>query len=150
MKYNVQQHKANQDIANTINKLNAANGIDSRISARDVAAVAAAYGITPSASATPTAKENTESAKKTYSLQPIGSEILNKAKESAKEAKKESKEDDKKKWYQGYFKKGDALENGITLGNVAKAYLGSLSDIAVNLPAGVIGWGESAIDFGAT
>ena len=72
MKYNTLQHKANQDIANTINKLNAANGIDSRISARDVAAVAAAYAITPTASATPTSKENTESAKKIYSLQPIG------------------------------------------------------------------------------
>ena len=72
MKYNTLQHKLNQDIANTINKLNAANGIDSRISARDVAAVAAAYAITPTAGATPTSKEKTESAKKTYSLQPIG------------------------------------------------------------------------------
>ena len=51
------QYRINQETANTINKLNAANGIDSRISGSDVAAAAAAYGITMPVVSTSTSKD---------------------------------------------------------------------------------------------
>ncbi len=58
--------------------------------------------------------------------------------------------DDSEKWYDGFLQLGDALKDGYQFGDVTKTLLGTDRDILVNIPAGVVGWGENIVDAGAT
>ena len=52
---------------------------------------------------------------------------------------------EEKKWYQGWFQKG-VFEDGYQFGDVTKAILGTASDVAEDVGAGIIGIGEKVVD----
>lgn len=56
--------------------------------------------------------------------------------------------DDEKHWYDGWFQ-GGALDDGLTVKNIAKTILGSARDFDENFGAGVLGIGEKVVDAGA-
>ena len=57
----------------------------------------------------------------------------------------QKEEDEKQKWYQGWFQNG-ALEDGLSLENISKTILGTITDVGQDLATGIVGIGEKAVD----
>lgn len=57
----------------------------------------------------------------------------------------ETEED--QKWYQGWLQKG-AFENGVDLGSVGEAILGTVTDVVENAGTAIVGMGEKILDAG--
>jgi hypothetical protein len=58
-------------------------------------------------------------------------------------------EDEGKKWYEGWFQKGGAFEDGYQFGDIWKTIEGTSRDLEENVMAGILGIGEGIVDTGA-
>ena len=76
--------------------------------------------------------------KKQYddAIAPVASRVITRA------TKKKEEEEEKKEKEKSYLKKG-ALENGITVGSITKAILGTISDVAEDVTSGFVGAPEA-------
>ena len=94
-------------------------------------------------------RENTSQNSKVYldTLFPEASSDIAPVRQTTQQT---SEDEDERKWYDGFLRLGDALSDGYQFGDVTKTLLGTDTDIATNLISGVVGWGEDAIDAGAT
>ena len=72
---------------------------------------------------------------------PVSERIASRTTVSSKKKKKKDEEEKERKWFQkGLF------EDGYDLGDISKTILGTVTDTAENVGAGIMGMGEKAID----